>query len=221
VTYKPHFPMLKEAPPRRGFFERSQFEAMRRHLSDALRLVVTFAYLTGWRIPSEVLTLTWSQVSFVEGNVRLEPGTTKNDEGRTFPLTAELRALLENQRADTEALQRETGQIIPYVFHRGGKPIRDFRGAWRTACKRAGVPGRIPHDFRRTAIRNMVRDGVPERVAMQLSGHRTRSVFERYNIVSPGDLDAARDKLDRAARSGIVTGIVLPFEARGEVHHRS
>jgi integrase len=71
------------------------------------------------------------------------------------------------------------------------KPIRAFTKAWKTACIAAGCPGRIPHEFRRTAIRNTIRRGVPERVAMQLAGHRTRSMFDRYNIVSDGDLRTA------------------------------
>jgi hypothetical protein len=96
-------------------------------------------------------------------------------------------------------LQRQTGRIIPWVFHRRGAPISDFRKAWVSACTRAGCPGRIPHDFRRTAVRNL-----PERVAMMLTGHKTRSVFERYNIVSDGDLRDAVTKL--AAQSGTFFG---------------
>ncbi|MCZ6768636.1 MAG: tyrosine-type recombinase/integrase, partial [Acidobacteria bacterium] len=128
------------------------------------------------------------------------------DEGRIFPFTRELRELLENQKERTLKLQREEGKVIPWVFYRHtrtGKiwPIRDFRKAWKTACKKAGVPGRIPHDFRRTAVRNLVRAGIPERVAMQMTGHKTRSVFERYNIVSEGDLDAAARRLDEMSVS--------------------
>ncbi len=199
VLSKPFFPMLKEAPPRRGFFERDQFEAVRRHLPAPLRPIATFEYLTGWRNESEVYRLTWAHVSFAEGAVRLDPGMAKNDEPRTFPLTIELRALLEAQRAATETLQRRTGRIIPWVFHRHGRPVKDMRRAWHAACEAAGLPGRYQHDFRRTAVRNLVRAGIPERVAMQLTGHKTRSVFERYNIVSEGDLRAAAEKLDQAA----------------------
>jgi integrase len=200
VTARPYFPMLKEAPARKGFFERDQFEAVRRHLPADLQPVATFEYITGWRNESEVYPLCWSEhVSMAESVVRLNPGEAKNEEAREFPFTAELRALLEGQRAKTDALQRKLGRIIPHVFHRNGRPIRDMRRAWATACKAAGLPGRYQHDFRRTAVRNLVRAGVPERVAMQMTGHKTRAVFERYNIVSEGDMRAAAAKLDQAA----------------------
>ena len=138
-------------------------------------------------------------MDFGAGGVALDPGTTKNDEGRVFPFTRELKELLEKQERYTSQLQRQEDKVIPWVFHRKGKRIGDFRKAWATACKKAGVPGRIPHDFRRTAVRNLVRAGVPERVAMQMTGHKTRSVFERYNIVSEGDLEAAAKRLDEFA----------------------
>ena len=191
--------MLKENNVRTGFFEREQFEAVRGQLPEARRAMVTFAFITGWRINSEVLPLQWRQVNFETGRVCLDAGATKNDQAREFPLTAELRALLVAQRAHTDAVQREKGEIVPWVFHRAGRRIAYFRGAWAGACKRAALPGRIPHDFRRTAVRNLVRAGIPERVAMTMTGHKTRSVFERYNIVSQGDLDDAARRLDESA----------------------
>ena len=191
----PHIAMLQEDNVRRGFFEREQFETVRGHLRPSLRPVVTFAYITGWRIRAEVLTLQWHQVDFESGTVRLEPGTTKNREGRTFYLTPELRACLEGQKAATAAAQRQTGRIIPWVFHRGGQPVRCFRGAWVGACKRAGVPGRIPHDFRRTAVRNLERAGVPRSTAMAMVGHKTEAIYRRYAIVDHEMLKEGAAKL--------------------------
>lgn len=185
LTQKPHIPFLKEHNVRVGFFERDQLLAVLSHLPEAIRPATTFAYVTGWRIDSEVLPLEWRQVDFGAGEVRLDPGKTKNGEGRTFPMTRELREVLEQQRAITENLQRQLKKIVcPRVFHRSGRPIKSFRVACPTACAAAGCPGRVLHDFRRTAIRNLVRAGIHERVAMQMTGHKTRSVFERYNIVS-------------------------------------
>jgi integrase len=206
LLQKPHIPFLKEDNVRVGFFERDQFIAVVQRLPKDVRPAATFAYLTGWRIDSEVLSLEWRQVDFSAGEIRLDPGRTKNGEGRTFPMTRELRQLLEAQRAITEALQRRQNVVCRHVFHRDGRPIRSFRVAFRTACVRAGCPGRVLHDFRRTAVRNLVRAGIPERVAMQMTGHKTRSVFERYNIVSAGDLRDAGRRLDIAA--GTISGTI-------------
>lgn len=209
LHYKPHFPMLRENNVRKGFFERDQYLAVLKHLPEAMRPIVTFAYVTGWRINSEVLPLQWRQVDLPVGEVRLDPGTTKNGEGRVFYLTPELQALLQAQRERADEIQRDLSMIVQHVFFhqpamkdgslglRAGKGIsgHGFYQAWRRARTKAACPGSIPHDFRRTAIRNMVRAGIPERVAMALSGHKTRSVFDRYNIVSDGDLREAARRL--------------------------
>jgi integrase len=194
----PRFRMLQEDNVRQGFFERDQFEAVRRLLPDDLRGLITVAYITGWRIPSELLRLQWRQVDFAAGTLRLEPGTTKNKDGRMFVMTPELRAALEAQRAATESVQRQRGLIVPWVFHRRGKPIARFQKAWITACKHAGCPGRIPHDFRRTAVRNLERAGVPRSVAMKMVGHKTEAIYRRYAIVDEAMLREGAAKLAQA-----------------------
>jgi len=113
-----------------------------------------------------------------------------------FPLTPELRDVLERQLARTREVEKATGRIIPWLFHhRGGRPITGFRRAWLTACRRAGGPGRIPHDFRRTAVRNLERAGVPRSAAMKMVGHRTESIYRRYAIVDEAMLREGAEKL--------------------------
>jgi integrase len=201
----PAVEMLPENNARTGFFEREQFEAVRDHLPAYAQPVVTFMYVTGWRIRSEVLSLRWSQVDFRANTVRLEAGTTKNGEGRTFVMTPELRLCLQAQRAATDAWERKTDREIPWVFHRDSAQMKGFRKAWKTACKAAGVPGRIPHDFRRTAVRNLQRAGVPQSVAMAMVGHKTVSIYRRYSIVDESMLRDAADKLDQFARREVAT----------------
>ncbi len=194
ITRKPYVPRLREASPRAGFFEERELRAVLGHLVDYLCPAMRFAYLTGWRLRSEILRLLWRNVDFDAGTVRLDVGSTKNGDGRVIYMTTELRQLLEEQRRRTLALQRERECVIPLVFHNSGKPISNYYKAWHRACRDAKIAGKIPHDFRRTAVRNMVRAGIPERVAMQMAGHRTRAVFDRYHVVSDGDLREAAKK---------------------------
>jgi integrase len=189
---KPHIPMLREDNVRRGFFEPEQFEAVRTQLPEALRAVVTFAYITGWRIASEILPIEWRQVDWNGRVLRLDPGTTKNREGRSS-----LEALLKSQFEEHKRL-RDEGTYVALLFHRRGKRIKNFRGAWISACKAAGLPGRILHDFRRTAVRNLERAGVPRSSAMAMVGHKTESIYRRYAIVDAGALREAAERIDAA-----------------------
>ena len=191
VDRVPFIPMLKENNIRKGFFEHPEFEALRNHLPEYLKGVVTFAYKTGWRL-SEIITLKWSTVDLKEGIVRLEPGETKNSEGRTVYLDNELKEVFSKQ----DGIRKLNGKLSPWVFpgKDGVSRLKDFRGAWDKGCIDAKIGKRLFHDFRRTAVRNMIRAGIPERVAMMISGHRTRTVFDRYNIVGEDDLKQASRK---------------------------
>jgi integrase len=209
----PYIPMLKENNVRKGFFEHGDFLKLRNALPDYLKGFVTFAYKTGWRV-SEIEGLTWTQVDLDNGIVRLETGETKNDEGRTVYLDEELQEVFEQQ---SEA-RKKRDKVLPWVFTNdtASGQLRDFRGAWEKACTKAEIGKRLFHDFRRTAVRNMVRAGIPERVAMMVSGHKTRSVFDRYNIVSDTDLRLAAQKTETYLRAqmGTVSGTVTKIEKK-------
>lgn len=187
----PHIPMLRENNVRKGFFEHHEFLALRRELPNYLGPVLMFGYYTGAR-EGEILGLRWYQVDFGSRTVHFEPGTTKNDQPRTIALPSELLDTLKvrKQIRDLEFPECE------HVFFNKGENIRKFERSWKSAVRRAGIPGKLFHDLRRTAIRNMVRAGVPERVAMAISGHKTRSVFDRYNIVAERELHEAVFRLE-------------------------
>jgi len=191
VDRVPYIPMLKENNVRKGFFEHAEFIALRDALPDYLKGFATFAYKTGWRV-SEINGLTWNQVDRDNGIVRLETGETKNDEARTVYLDDELQEVFNGEWESRKNNQK----LTPYVFPNmdGTGRISDFRHSWDTACKDSKIGKKLFHDFRRTAVRNMVRAGIPEGVAMKISGHKTRSVFERYNIVNDTDLKLAAQK---------------------------
>ncbi len=195
VGQLPRFRMLRENNARKGFFEAEQFRAVLQHLPEHLKPVFEVAYITGWRVPSELLTRKWQHVDLENGWLRLDPGESKNTEGRMFPLTPELRDILSRQFERTRQLQLATGQLIPWVFHRAGKPIKNYYGGWDKACRLAGYPDRVAHDLRRTAVRNLERAGVPRSAAMKMTGHKTESVYRRYAIVDEAMLRESAEKL--------------------------
>jgi integrase len=200
VVRAPHIPMLVENNVRKGFFEHAEYLRLLKVLRADVQPILTFAYFTGCR-RGEILSLCWDQVDLREKVIRLDPGTTKNDEPRVIPLSADLFTALSEQK---ERVRAGT-PFAELVFSRDGEPIRDLRRAWDDACfeaklwtgdRKKGRPTRLFHDLRRTGVRNLIRAGVPERIAMAISGHKTRSIFDRYNIVSESDLKTAAERLD-------------------------
>jgi len=222
VDRVPYIPMLQENNIRKGFFEHGEFEAVRDNLPDYLKGYVTFAYKVGWR-KSEISGLTWSQVDRKNWIVHLEPGETKNSDARTIHLDEELKAVFQKQWKDRKASQT----LSPYVFPTwdGKEQIKDIRKAWETACKNAKIGRKLFHDFRRTAVRNMVRAGIPERVAMLVSGHKTRAIFDRYNIVNDADLKLAAQRqevyLNEQSSNRHKTATIHHFDPKKEVNYDS
>ena len=149
--------------------------------------ILDLAYYSGWR-KHEILGLTWDEIDEASGVIRLSPARSKTLVGRILPISHPIAEALARRRA-----RRDPDS--PLVFHRDGIPVRRWRTAWRTACQAAGVPTRFLHDCRRTAARNLIRASVPERVATLLTGHKTRAIFDRYNIINEQELLEAGDPL--------------------------
>jgi integrase len=191
VLQIPVVPRLKEQTIRTGFLEHDEFLALRGTLPDHQKVPITVGYWTGMR-KGEILSLRWEQVDLERGLIRLNPGTTKSGDGRVVPLMGDLRDVLAQWRQNTLT----SWPSCPWVCHYDGKKLDRLTRAWQTACRRIGLKGRLFHDLRRTGIRNMVRAGISERVAMQISGHKTRSVFDRYDIVSERDLYEAAARVN-------------------------
>lgn len=196
---------------RHGFFERAEFEAVCAALPADLRDFARFGFVTGWR-KGEIAALSWADV---DGEaVRLRAEDSKNRHGRTVPLEGELAAIVERRRAARQYEEPAgTVALAAFVFHRHGRPVGDFKKAWATACTAAGVSGRLFHDLRRTAARNLVRAGAPETVAMAVTGHRTRSVFQRYAIASERDIREALQKTQALTAQEAARAAVIPVTA--------
>ena len=191
------FHRLAESKPRTGFIEHKQYDALAKHCSDLfMRTMLALAYTFGFR-KSELLTLKVSDVDLLVGTLRLRD--SKNGEPRKVALTQDTKNLL------TECVRGKDAEAPVFTRGKGTKAVADFRGTWDKIILAAGVPGLLFHDLRRSAVRNMVRAGVPEVVCMKVSGHKTRNVFDRYNITSERDLADAARKIEISHRTVIET----------------
>ena len=201
VAKGPHIAMLVEDNARQGFLDHSAFLALRDALPDYLKDAIAFLYYGGWR-REEMATLEWRDVE--ETAIRLRPEHSKNKAGRILPLSGELLDIIERAR-ERRRLD------CPYVFHRDGNQVGDFRFSWNKALAKAGLGKVLVHDLRRCAVRNLSRSGVSERVAMTITGHKTRSIFDRYNIVSEADLQHAVARVGTYLDDQPTTAKVVPI----------
>jgi integrase len=172
---------------RQGFFSEQEIRGVVANLPQALADFTLFGWLTGMR-KGEIASLAWEDV---DGDViRLRAENAKTGEARMIPLEGELAELVARRRAARQVERDGTVMISSLIFHRAGTPIGDFRKAWARAGKKAGIQ-RIFHDLRRSACKNMLAAGVPQSIAMKVSGHKTDSMFRRYAISSESDLRTA------------------------------
>jgi len=207
LSRKPRFQMLIENNTRQGFLDHAEFVALLGNLPDYLKPIVEFLYLSGWR-KGEAQKLIWRDVDLNGKVIRLRIENSKNKEARVLPLTGRLLQLIQDQN-------RVRRLDCAHVFRNGAKPVGDFRKAWKSACEAAGLQGVIVHDLRRCAARNLSRSGVPEAVAMEITGHKTRSMYRRYRIVDERDLLEAGERLDSYLQAQPQTHQVLRRHSRG------
>lgn len=184
----PHFPRcLRNPPPRQGFLEFREYRAIREELPAWARDILSFAYLSGWR-GCEILSLRWDEVDLGGSVIRLDPQRSKNLESRVLPIVGRFRAIIRRRR-----LLRNG---CPTVFEREGAPVseRTYRYHFKLASERAERKGKLPHDCRRTAARDMERARVPRGIAMKLLGIKTESIYRRYAIVAEDELAGGAEK---------------------------
>jgi integrase len=205
---------LEEAPARRGFLDPAEFEQLHAALPIYLREPVRFLYVSGWRVGA-MRSLVWARDveltcdergAIIGGRVRLQAENSKNKEPWTLPLKGDL----------LEVIKRVYATRPPecdFVFQNEGAPIGSFRKAWRAACKAAGLEGILVHDLRRSCARNLSRAGVPEAVAMKITGHLTASMFRRYRIVDDSDLEDAMERVSERHHQEAAKGAkVVPIK---------
>jgi integrase len=202
LSRKPKFQMLAENNTRQGFLEHASFLSLLSKLPEHISPLVEFLYLSGWR-KGEAIKLEWRDVDMGGQVVRLRSENSKNKEPRVFPLNGRALSLIQ-ERVKARRLD------CPYVFHRNGRRIGEFRKSWQSACVAVGLGhfekkphskkkkyhGTIVHDLRRCAARNLSLAGVPEAIAMRITGHKTQSMYRRYRIVDERDLRDATARLE-------------------------
>jgi len=189
ISYLPKVKLLEGENVREGFVSVADFHALLAEIpNDDTRDVIEFLYNCAWR-SGEAKKLEWSKVDTNDWVVRLERKNSKNKKPRTLVLVGDLKEIIMRRLAKRLA-------DCPFVFHRDGKPIKSFRRVFKSACANVGLDGIVPHDLRRSGVRNLRRAGNDEHDCMEISGHKTRAVFDRYDIIDEDDQRRALERQD-------------------------
>jgi len=196
----PKIRLLKEPSARQGFIEQAKFEELLAALPSYLRPLAALLYYTGAR-RGEALLVEWEQVDLLRREITLRDSQTKTSEPRVLPLPSRVVALLQD-------IEPKRGKVFDAT---------NLRVEWERAVVAVGLGTREKidggegkhdwyrfrglrlHDLRRSAVRNLIKSGAPEKVCMKISGHKTRDVFDRYHIVVTADLHAAMRGVETAS----------------------
>jgi integrase len=161
-------------------------ESLCQHLDEDLADAVTFLFFSTWRV-GEMQTLEWPDYDRAERTIRLRAERSKNKHGRVIPTEGEMAAVMD-RRLKKRRLD------CPFIFHRDGKRLGDFRKPWKRACAVIGLSGRMVHDLRRSGVKHLIDSGVDPHTVMEFSGHRTDSMLRRYHIIDLDDLRRAAER---------------------------
>lgn len=199
VLRVPSFDMLPVDNVRDGTITHEHYRAVRDSLPGYARIALVIAYHTGAR-KGEVRAIRRDKVDLKARRINLPGRTTKNGKQRYLPIYGDMDAELDMWLAKLK------GKNCPLLVQDEDKPVFDFEKAWATACSAAGIAGALFHDLRRTAVTNMIEAGLSEKEAMEISGHKTRAVFDRYHIVSERRMKQNAEKLEAHLKAKEVPG---------------
>lgn len=186
ISVPPKVQMLRENNEREGFIDHDQYKRLRELLPPHVQMALVIGYHVGLR-RGAVVQLRLDQVDLNAGVIRVEVEQVKKSRDRhSVPLFGDLRPYVEMSLSSNKK----------YLCELNRKPLGSFAKTWATACKAAGLPGLLFHDLRRSAVRNMIQAGIPESVAMKISGHKTQSMLQRYNIIAERDVVRAGQRIN-------------------------
>ncbi len=205
ISTFPRVKLLEGENIREGFVNAADFEAIAVRIEDQdTRDIVEFLYRSAWR-SGEAKSLTWDKVDLTDWVIRLSRKNEKTKRPRTLALVGELRAIIERR-------QQRRFLNCALVFHRAGKAIKRFDRAFKSACKKEGFAELVVHDMRRSAIRNFTKAGLSPSEGMSISGHRTDSIYRRYNIIDEEMQRRSLERVQEHQQQEIETRKVVPLK---------
>ena len=188
VEKVPHFRMLPVDNARTGMVDHEQYRALRDALPSYARIALIIAYYTGAR-KGEIAKIRLENIDLKAKRIKLPGKTTKNKSPRYLPIYG-------NMHAELDMAISTADESCPFLLQDKRHRVVDFEKSWKRACSVGSLKQTLFHDLRRTALTNMIEAGFSEKEAMEISGHKTRHVFDRYHIVSQRRLNQLGERME-------------------------